>query len=122
MANPLMLPLVMFMMLLFGHFLADYPLQGDFIARAKNPTNPVPHVPWRHVMFAHAYIHGAFVGAICWLFTGWWQFMFAEIICHFWIDYKKCTGEFTFRQDQYLHFACKAVWVIASILLVTIGL
>ena len=32
--------------LMVGHALADYPLQGDFLAKAKNRTAPIPGVPW----------------------------------------------------------------------------
>jgi hypothetical protein len=37
--------------LLFGalvaaHALCDYPLQGDFLARAKNRAAPIAGVPW----------------------------------------------------------------------------
>lgn len=32
---------------LFAHFLFDFPLQGDFLSRAKNPLSPLPGVSWR---------------------------------------------------------------------------
>lgn len=31
-----------FALMLAGHALADYPLQGDFLAKAKNRANPIP--------------------------------------------------------------------------------
>lgn len=34
------------LMLLAGHALCDYPLQGDFLAKAKNRAAPLPGVPW----------------------------------------------------------------------------
>lgn len=36
----------LFAALVAGHALADYPLQGDFLARAKNRAAPIPGVPW----------------------------------------------------------------------------
>jgi hypothetical protein len=33
-------------LLLVDHALADYPLQGDFLARAKNHTAPIPGISW----------------------------------------------------------------------------
>jgi hypothetical protein len=32
--------------LIAGHALADYPLQGDFLSRAKNRSAPIPGFPW----------------------------------------------------------------------------
>lgn len=52
--------------LLAGHALADYPLQGDFLSKAKNRTAPIPGVPWQQALGAHVVIHGAFV-AHSWL-------------------------------------------------------
>jgi hypothetical protein len=98
--------LLVFCILLFFHFLADYPLQGPFIAQAKNHNTPVPHVPWYHILFAHAFIHAGFV----FLVTGSAIAFVGELIAHFVIDNRKCAGELTFQQDQYAHFACKALW------------
>lgn len=36
------------------HMLADYPLQGDFLAKAKNRRVPVPGVPWWQALGAHS--------------------------------------------------------------------
>ena len=36
--------LEMFSLMIFGHALADYPLQGEFLAKSKNRTAPVPAV------------------------------------------------------------------------------
>lgn len=116
----LTMTLLLFALLLFGHFLADYPLQGDFVSKAKNSANPIQHVPWRHVMFAHVYIHGMFVGFFCWLVTGLWQFMFLEMLCHWLIDDQKCKGEITFARDQYLHILCKFVWAGCAVLLAAV--
>lgn len=59
-----MSPLEMLGLMLVGHAIADYPLQGDFLAKAKNRRAPMPGVPWYQALGAHAIIHGGFVGII----------------------------------------------------------
>lgn len=104
----------MFFLLLFGHFLADYPLQGDFIAKAKNKFHPVKNVPWFHVMTAHCGIHAGFVM----IFTGYFWLGMLEFFTHFVIDYKKCASKISFEEDQFLHIVCKVsiliLWIILS--------
>jgi hypothetical protein len=97
-----------FFALLIGHALADYPLQGDFLARAKNASNPVPGVPWYQALGAHALIHG---GAV-WLVTGVWWLGAMEVVVHALIDHAKCTGRITFNIDQGLHVVCKGAYVL----------
>lgn len=92
--------------LVAGHALADYPLQGDFLARAKNRTMPFPGVPWWQALAAHCSIHGAFVAFItgqAWLFV-------AEFYLHWVTDDAKCRGKLSFNQDQAIHIACKVWW------------
>jgi len=98
--------LEMLALLVFAHALADYPLQGDFLARGKNRTAPIPGVPWRHPLAAHSVIHGGFVGIV----TGSLWLGFAETTAHWLIDDAKCRGRFGFHTDQGLHIACKVVW------------
>jgi hypothetical protein len=51
--------------LLVGHFLADYPLQGDFLARAKDRNSDLgKQFGWRNAMCAHAMIHAGVVALI----------------------------------------------------------
>ena len=50
---------VLFLKLLAVHYIADFPLQGDFLANAKNHRKPIPGVPWYQALFAHAVIQGA---------------------------------------------------------------
>lgn len=56
------------MLLVFAHFLAYYPLQGDFLAKAKNRNTAIPGVPWWQAMTAHCGIHAGFVLVLtsCW--------------------------------------------------------
>ena len=96
----------LFFALLFFHFLFDYPLQGDFLSRAKNSSNPIPGVPWYHAMFAHTFMHGAAVTFV----TGMWTLGLLEMLVHWFTDHMKCNNKLTFNQDQAIHIICKLVW------------
>lgn len=99
---------VLLFLLLFAHALADYPLQGDFLARAKNRLAPIPGVPWYQAMGAHALIHAGFVSVL----TGSLHLGLAEFAAHFVIDDLKCRGRIGFNVDQLLHAICKVAWVV----------
>lgn len=99
--------------LIFFHFIADYPLQGEFLAKAKNRNAPIPHIPWQQALFAHSFIHAGFV----FLATGSVFAFFGELIVHAITDDAKCRGELTFNQDQAIHFACKVLWAALAVLL-----
>ncbi len=96
----------MLILLLAGHAVADYPLQGDFLARGKNHTAPIPGFDWWIILAMHALIHGGVVALI----TGSPVLGAAETLLHFGIDYGKCEGRFGFRTDQALHVGCKVLW------------
>lgn len=101
-------PLGLFAALMVAHALADYPLQGDFLSKAKNRVAPIPGVPWQQALAAHSLIHA---GAVA-LLTGYWWLGAAEFVTHWITDDLKCRGHLTFNQDQAIHTACKAVWVL----------
>ncbi|ACI54432.1 conserved hypothetical protein [Rhizobium leguminosarum bv. trifolii WSM2304] len=107
--------MVILALLLIGHALADYPLQGDWIAKAKNhKLDLVPgEVIWLGVLVCHASIHAAFV----WAITGSGWLGLAEFVAHAVIDYAKSDGRLTYNQDQLLHVLCKVVWFTALTLL-----
>ena len=92
--------------LLAGHALADYPLQGDFLSKAKNRTAAIPVVPWQQALGAHVIIHGAVVAFV----TGIWWLFIAEAIAHWFTDDAKCRGRISFNQDQSIHLFCKVIW------------
>ena len=98
-----------FALLLVGHAVADYPLQGEFLAKAKNRKNPLPGVPFYHGLLPHAVIHGGAVGLV----TGSVTLGVAEFAVHCLIDDAKCMGRISYDVDQALHVACKALWVAA---------
>ncbi len=94
-----------FFTLLFCHFLADFPLQGDFMAKAKNPLAN-PFSIWFFALFGHCIIHAGFI----FLLTKRMELAGIQFITHFVVDYSKCVGAFgldarSFAVDQLLHIA-----------------
>ena len=104
----------MFFYLLVGHALADYPLQGDFLSKAKNRANPIPGVPWYQGLISHSFIHGGVVALV----TGIWWLGLMEVVCHAFIDDAKCTNKIGFNADQALHIGCKAIWCVIALYLI----
>lgn len=92
-------------LLICAHFLADYPLQGDFLAINKSRTGP-NYVPWWHALIAHSFIHGGFVAII----TGVWWIGVLEVIVHAITDHAKCEKWIGINADQLIHIVCKVVW------------
>ena len=107
---------VAFLWLLFGHGLADYPLQGDFLARAKNHTSPLPGVPWYQALLWHSVIHAGVVALIVHAVGAAPSVTYfcamCELIAHVFIDAFKCGGITTFNQDQLAHIVCKAWYAL----------
>jgi hypothetical protein len=99
--------LSMFLLLVLWHYLADYPLQGDFIARAKNPVAPIDGVPWMQVMIAHCAIHAAGAGFV----TDSLWVVVVEFVTHGVTDYAKCRGWIDYNVDQGLHLGLKFLYV-----------
>lgn len=115
-----------FAAMLVGHALADFPLQGDFLARSKSPQLTVADAmasyhdrtwrrptPWTWCMGAHCAIHA---GAV-WFLTGSLLLGVGEFCMHWSIDLAKCRRKITFGEDQLLHLLCKALWALAVVLL-----
>lgn len=105
-----------FLALAIGHALADFPLQGPFLADAKNRHadlskyfgKSTPPGVWIHALTAHSLIHA---GAV-WLITGSAVLGVAELVLHWLIDYVKCEGWTGFNTDQILHYVCKLVYAM----------
>ena len=104
-------PHMMLIALIAGHALADYPLQGDFLSKAKNRSAPITGVPYWQAMGAHVIIHGAIVAFV----TGIWWLFFAEAAIHWLTDDAKCTGKISYNQDQAIHLACKVLWLLIAL-------
>ena len=106
-----MTPIMMLIALLGAHALADYPLQGDFLSKAKNRTAPIPGVPWQQALAAHCIIQGAAVAII----TGLWWLFVAEAVIHWFTDDAKCRGRISFNVDQAIHVGCKLLWWVIAL-------
>ena len=107
-----------FIYLMAGHFLCDYALQGDFMARAKNHRNPIVGVPAWMVMLSHAWIQAAATGGVFLIayHNKWFAITIfgAELYAHWTMDRWKCEGKATYSQDQYGHAFCKLLYVFLA--------
>ncbi len=111
-------PTTILLLLWLGHFVADYPLQSEFMARGKNRFRPVdpssippgqtPQTVWPWVLTAHAATHAAAVYVV----TGSTILTVLELVAHWLIDYGKCANRFGIHADQAMHLGCKVVWVL----------
>lgn len=101
---------ILFLKLVAVHYLCDYPLQGDFLAKAKNHRQPIPGVPWLQALIAHAAIQAAGV----WFVTGSLPLAAIEFVGHGLIDWLKCNDSISYNMDQFLHLSFKlnfALWL-----------
>lgn len=85
----------------------DFPLQGNFLATAKNQTAPVRGVPALYILFSHAFLQA---GAVFFI-TSSLTLSMIELVAHIFIDYQKSAQRITFAEDQVFHFACKLFYV-----------
>lgn len=97
-------PLAVFFALAIFHALADYPLQGDYLARNKVRSTAGGTSEWLISLAAHSLIHA---GAV-WLVTGSKALGLCEFFLHALIDWGKGERRFGLAVDQALHLACKA--------------
>jgi hypothetical protein len=92
-----------------AHFLCDYPLQGDWLSKAKNhKLDLVGEKIWPLCLVGHAAIHAA---AVMLIIGSAWIACF-ELIIHTATDYAKCDGRIGYNTDQYIHLACKIIWLL----------
>ena len=100
----------LFLVLLAGHALADFALQGRFLAEGKNRHTSVGRLWWPHALTAHALIHGGFVTVL----TGSAALGLAEVVAHWLTDWLKCEGKIGVHVDQTIHLACKLLWFLLA--------
>ncbi len=107
-------PWALLFALIIGHALADYPLQGKFLAIRKNrhikPLEygaDVPSAIWVYCLSAHSLVHA---GAV-WVVTDSPLFGFIEFVVHWAIDFAKCEKWTNFHTDQGLHLLSKLIYV-----------
>ena len=101
-------PLAVFFALAVAHAVADFPLQGDYLARQKTRSTSGSRSEWLVALAAHALIHA---GAV-WLVTGSMLLGAAELVLHALIDLAKGERKFGLVTDQLLHLTCKAGYVL----------
>ena len=106
--------IMLFVILLCTHFLLDFAIQGDFVAKYKaRIVDDSNNVMWKWVLTAHAASHvlpvllltqSVLLGLL--MFTS-----------HFVIDFLKCEQKINFNQDQTLHILVIAVIAALSSLI-----
>ncbi len=101
-------PLALFFAFAIVHALADFPLQGDYLAEGKIRTRAKSLQDWTIPLTAHALIHGGGV----WLVSGSPLLGAAEVCLHWLIDFGKGEGKFGIAADQLLHLGCKLAYVL----------
>lgn len=91
-----------------SHFLCDFALQNDFVAKFKSRLVDGKYNPmWFWVLLAHCSIHAIPVLIL----TGSGFLALAMLISHFIIDFNKCEGKLTFNGDQISHLlVIFAIW------------
>lgn len=112
--------LLLIFQLWFGHALADFGLQNDYMAKAKDPNNPLGKGIWGWPLLAHGLIHGGLVTFM----TGFLVLGVAELLTHVAIDYAKVRGKFgphphAYHIDQSLHYGLKIVWAWMAVTFAT---
>lgn len=90
------------------HALADFPLQGDYIAKHKARPQADNKSVWIVTLTAHCVIHAGGV----WLISGSLAYAAAELVLHGVIDVCKGEGKFGLITDQLLHLGCKLVYAL----------
>jgi len=99
-------PIAVLFALAVVHALADFPLQGEYLARQKvRPEGGGSH-DWLVALTAHALIHAGGV----WLVTGSKVLGLCEFFLHALIDWGKGEKRYGLLTDQGLHLACKAAY------------
>ena len=108
-----MSPIEQLVLLLALHFVADFQLQSDYIAKNKSPGSG-PQWPW--VLTAHSAGHGIAVGFVLSPFWG-----VIEFVTHWLLDFTKArmnkanpskkAVDASYHLDQWLHLLCKPVWI-----------
>lgn len=101
-------PLALFFAFAISHALADFPLQGDYLARVKQRRKADNLSEWFIALTAHSLIHAGGV----WLITGSVTLAAIELLLHWLIDFGKGEGYYGYVADQVLHLSCKVVYVI----------
>jgi hypothetical protein len=101
-------PLALFAAFVIAHALADFPLQGDYLARQKCRRQATGQADWIVALAAHSVIHAGGV----WLVSDSLAFAAAEFVLHGLIDLGKGEGKYGLVVDQLLHLTCKLAYAL----------
>lgn len=101
-------PVALFFAFAIAHALADFPFQGEYLARMKVRTQAGNISEWVVALTAHSLVHA---GAV-WIVSGSVILGVAELCLHWIIDLGKGEGKFGYAMDQCFHLACKLIYVI----------
>lgn len=99
-------PLAIFFALAVVHALADFPLQGSYLANQKSRQSATSRDEWIVALSAHSLIHAGGV----WLVTGSMALGAIELALHALIDLGKGERKYGLITDQLLHLACKVAY------------
>lgn len=106
-------PIALFFAMAVVHAIADFPLQGAWLAQHKSRHNANNRSEWMVALCAHSLIHAGGV----WLITGSMLFGGIELVLHSAIDMTKCEKRINLLTDQSLHLLCKAGYAVALVML-----
>lgn len=99
------------LILLFAaHIVCDLTLQDGMLSSAKRRVGN-PDIPWYVALSAHSTIHSAAVLLI----TGSLPLALIEFVAHFVIDYAKCEGDVSLKQDQIAHVLFKVGYAMVIV-------
>ena len=101
-------PLALFFAFAIAHALADFPLQGEFLAIQKSRRTANDRSMWVVALTAHCLIQAGGV----WLISGSMAYAAAELFLHALIDFGKGEQRFGIMVDQGLHLLCKLVYAL----------
>lgn len=105
-------PFALFFAFAIAHALADFPLQGDYLARMKRRDQAGNLSEWIISLTAHSLVQAGGV----WIVSGSAILGATELCLHWLIDLGKGEGKFGYLTDQLLHLACKLVYVIVLVI------
>ena len=105
-------PIALFFAFAIAHALADFPLQGEYLARTKVRHQAGNLSEWMIALTAHSLVHA---GAV-WIVSGSVILGVTELCLHWLIDLGKGEGKYGYATDQWLHLSCKLAYVIVMVL------
>ena len=86
------------------HALADYPLQGDYLSKAK--AGLIPGANRHYALFMHSSIHAGLV----FLISHSYIITAGELLIHYVTDELKVKHKISYALDQAIHLTCKVIW------------